>query len=111
LHSNVRGLAFGPQEPFEKQLGYAVAALEAPEYLPRDEDVYLMYGWPGRMVRRFTQHDDRTLFLFIFATDGSPLPAALNRQKAMLRDIYCDGKWETPQILGELERRNSILTV
>jgi 2-polyprenyl-6-methoxyphenol hydroxylase-like FAD-dependent oxidoreductase len=108
LHSNVRSLAFGPQGPFEKKLGYAVAALEAPGYRPRDEDVYLMYGWPRRMIGRFTQHDNRTLFLFIFATDGKPLPAALDRQKAMLRDVYRDGKWETPQILGELEHAREL---
>ncbi len=103
LHSDVRRLAFGPQDQFEKRLGNAVAALNVRGYRPRDEDAYLMYGWPGRMVGRFTQHDDRTMFLFIFATDGRALPAALDRQKAMLREIYRDGKWETPQILGELD--------
>jgi 2-polyprenyl-6-methoxyphenol hydroxylase-like FAD-dependent oxidoreductase len=103
LHSDVRRLAFGPQDQFEKRLGNAVAALEVRGYRPRDEDVYLMYGWPGRMVGRFTQHDDRTLLLFIFATNGRPLPAALDRQKAMLREIYREGKWEIPQILGELD--------
>ena len=103
LHSDVRRLAFGAQDRFEKRLGNAVAAFEVRGYRPRDEDVYLMYGWPGRMIGRFTQHDDRTLFLFVFATDGRRLPTALERQKAMLREIYRDGKWETPQILGELD--------
>ena len=28
LHSNVRGLVFGPQDRFEKQLGYVVAAFD-----------------------------------------------------------------------------------
>ncbi|HEV2560753.1 MAG TPA: FAD-binding domain [Rhizomicrobium sp.] len=108
LHSDVRRLAFGPQNGFEKRLGNAVAAFEVRGYRPRDEDAYLMYGWPGRMVGRFTQHDDRTMFLFIFATDGRHLPAALDRQKAMLREIYRDGKWETPQILDELDRAQEL---
>jgi 2-polyprenyl-6-methoxyphenol hydroxylase-like FAD-dependent oxidoreductase len=60
------------------------------------------------MLGRFTQHDDQTLFLFVFATDGRPLPAALDRQKAMLREIYRDGKWETPQILDELDRAQEL---
>jgi 2-polyprenyl-6-methoxyphenol hydroxylase-like FAD-dependent oxidoreductase len=42
LHSNVRKLAFGPQQQFEKDLGYAVAAFEARGYQPRDEDVYVI---------------------------------------------------------------------
>jgi 2-polyprenyl-6-methoxyphenol hydroxylase-like FAD-dependent oxidoreductase len=53
LHSDVRTLAFGPQHQFEKQLGYVVAAFEVHGYRPRDEDVYVMYGQPGRMLGRF----------------------------------------------------------
>ena len=75
LHSNVRRLVFGPQDRFEKQLGYMVAAFEVRGYRPRDEDVYVIYGEPGRMLGRFTLHDDRTLFLFVFAADVDPLPA------------------------------------
>ncbi|WP_338101600.1 FAD-dependent monooxygenase [Mesorhizobium tianshanense] len=81
LHSGVRRLAFGPQHRFEKKLGYAVAAFEVGGYRPRDEDVYLMYGRPGRMVGRFTLHHNRTLFLFVFAVDSDPLPTALDMQK------------------------------
>ena len=59
-------------EQFERKLGYAVAAFEVRGYRPRDEDIYLMYGQPGRMVGRFTLHDDRTLFLFVFAATANP---------------------------------------
>ena len=104
LHSNVRDLAFGPQQRFERQLGYGVAALEVQGYRPRDEDVYLMYGQPGRMIGRFTQHNDRTFFLFVFATEGKPLPTSLDLQKAMLREIYRESKWESPAILDEVDR-------
>ncbi|CDX11938.1 hypothetical protein LCM4577_23315 [Mesorhizobium sp. LCM 4577] len=102
LHSGVRRLAFGPQHQFEKKLGYAVAAFEAEGYRPRDEDVYLMYGLPGRMLGRFTLHGNRTLFLFVFTVGESPLPTALDLQKEMLRNKYADGGWECPRILEEL---------
>jgi hypothetical protein len=62
------------------------AAFEASGYRPRDEDVYLMYGEPGRMLGRFTLHDNRTLFLFIFA--ASAFPDTLEAQKALLRDCF-----------------------
>ena len=103
LHSAVRRLAFGPQKQFERPLGYAVAAFQVRGYRPRDEDIYLMYGQPGRMVGRFTLHDDRTLFLFVFTADGDTLPERLDMQKAMLREQYCDGEWECPRILGKLD--------
>ena len=69
LHSNVRRLAFGPQQQFEKDLGYVVAAFETQGYRPRDEDVYVLYSEPGQMLARFALHDDRTLFLFVFTHD------------------------------------------
>jgi 2-polyprenyl-6-methoxyphenol hydroxylase-like FAD-dependent oxidoreductase len=106
LHSQVRKLAFGPQSGFEKRLGYAVAAFEAPGYRPRDEDVYLIYGKPGRMLGRFTMHDNRTLFLFIFA--ASAFPDRLEAQKALLRDLYGRGGWECRKVLGELDATDEL---
>jgi 2-polyprenyl-6-methoxyphenol hydroxylase-like FAD-dependent oxidoreductase len=108
LHSNVRRLAFGPQPLFEKHLGYMVAAFEVGGYRPRDDDTYAMYGQPGRMVGRFTLHNDRTLFLFVFAADSGSRPPTLDQQKAMLRDSFGDGKWECPRILDELDRTHEL---
>ncbi len=104
LHSDVRRLVFGPQPRFEKHLGYLVAAFEVRGYHPRDEDTYVMYGQPGRMVGRFTLHGDQMLFLFVFAADSGCLPMTLDQQKAMLRERYRGGKWECPRILAELDR-------
>ena len=108
LHSAVRRLAFGPQQQFEKHLGYVVAAFEVGGYRPRDDDVYLMYGQPGQMVGRFTLHDDRVLFLFVFAVESTSLPATLDLQKSMLRKIYREGKWECQRILDELDRTHEL---
>jgi 2-polyprenyl-6-methoxyphenol hydroxylase-like FAD-dependent oxidoreductase len=108
LHSSVRNLAFGPESQFEKHLGYTVAAFETTGYRPRDEDVYLMYGEPGRMLGRFTLHHDRTLFLFVFTADTGKLPATLAAQKAMLHDLYGRGGWECGKILSELDRTHEL---
>ena len=106
LHSGVRPLVFGSEDLFEKQLGYTVAAFEVRGYRPRDEDVYVIHSEPGRMLGRFALHDDRTLFLFVFATGiaGSPTIADLPTQKALLRKTFGIGKWECARILGELDR-------
>jgi 2-polyprenyl-6-methoxyphenol hydroxylase-like FAD-dependent oxidoreductase len=89
-------------------LGYAVAAFEASGYRPRDEDVYLMYGEPGRMLGRFTLHDDRTLFLFVFVASGTDLPVTPQAQKALLRDLYGHGGWECGKILSQLEKADEL---
>ena len=108
LHSQVRRLAFGPQHEFESRLGYAFAAFEAPGYRPRDEDVYVMYGRPGRMLGRFTLHGDKALFLFLFATGNEALPDTLEGQKAILRARYDDGGWECSRILDALDRTQEL---
>jgi 2-polyprenyl-6-methoxyphenol hydroxylase-like FAD-dependent oxidoreductase len=105
LHSKVRGLVFGPQNRFERQFGYLVAAFEVRGYRPRDEEVYVVYGQPGRMLARFALHDDRTLFLFVFSDIGGLSPITdLPTQKAILRERFNDGAWECPRILHELNR-------
>jgi 2-polyprenyl-6-methoxyphenol hydroxylase-like FAD-dependent oxidoreductase len=108
LHSNVRQLIFGPQDQFERQLGYYVAAFEVQGYRPRDENVYIIHGQPGRMIGRFALHDDRTLFLFVFAFDQSVPVFDVATQKAILRDRFGDGTWECPRILDELDRTESL---
>src|SRR5208282_643066 len=105
-HSNVRKLAFGPQHEFEKDLGYVVAAFEARSYRPRDEDVYVIYSEPGRMVARVALRDDRTLVLFVFTRDEGPLPPTLDpaAEKAILRERFGADGWECEEILENLDR-------
>ena len=102
-HSNVRKLVFGPEASFEKDLGYTIAAFEAENYRPRNDDVYVLHNKPGAMVGRVTLRNDRTLFLLIFASGGVPAPQNIDAQTAILRDRYRDGGWECAQILERLD--------
>ena len=104
LHS-VRGIVFGPQEKYEKHLGYTVAAFEVASYRPRDEDVYVIYEQPGRQVGRFSLHGDRTLFLFVLAhdLDRRSYPNVVGAQRSFLRNAFANDEWELPQILARLD--------
>jgi 2-polyprenyl-6-methoxyphenol hydroxylase-like FAD-dependent oxidoreductase len=106
LHSRVRELVFGPQDRYEKDLGYRVAAFETGRYRPRNELVYIIHGAPGRQVGRFALHDDRTLFLFIFEGGGEPETQGLAAQKAILRKTFAGDGWELPRILAALDTCN-----
>lgn len=105
LHSKVRQLWFGPQEKYEKHLGYIVAAFEARGYQPRDENIYVVHSVPGRQVGRFSMRHDRTLFLFVVASDFDAIsyPQSIAGQKAFLRRLCEDDGWELPQILAALD--------
>lgn len=107
LHSAVRRIVFGPQDQFERHLGYWVAAFEATGYRPRDELVYVTYARPGREVARFALHDDRTLFLFVFRSElAGPDPQAGGRET--LHRVFGEAGWECPQILAELDACDSL---
>ena len=110
LHSNVRGLVFGPEDRFEKPLGYTVAAFEVAGYRPRDEDVYVIYGMPGQQVARFALHDDRTMFLFVFTGNHGPPsdPHDIATQKAIVRERFEGRGWECEQILDALDRSSDL---
>ena len=108
LHSRVRKLVFGPQDRYEKDLGYRVAAFETAGYRPRNELVYILHSAPGRQVGRFTLHNDRTLFLFIFRGGGEPEAHGVAAQKAILRKAFEGDGWELPRILAALDTCNDL---
>lgn len=106
LHSAVRRLAFGPEQAFERCLGYRVAACVVEGYRPRDELVAVIHHLPGRQVVRLSLRDDRTLFLFVFLSDASCdpfVPGDIGSRKALLHGEFGDGGWECPHILAAMD--------
>ncbi len=107
LHSRVRKLVFGPEDQFEKKLGYYVAAFEVDRYEPRDELVYISHAVPGKQISRFSMRDDKTLFLFVFQDKylNQAEPVDLEERRSTIRRIFANVKWECPKIL---EAMNSV---
>jgi 2-polyprenyl-6-methoxyphenol hydroxylase-like FAD-dependent oxidoreductase len=60
------------------------------------------------MVGRFTLHDNRALFLFVFASTNASLPDSLHEQKRLLREVYGHGGWECERIVAELDRAHEL---
>ncbi|GAA4778338.1 FAD-binding domain [Stakelama sediminis] len=110
LHSKVRSLAFGPQSDFERDLGYVVAAFNAPDYTPRDEDVYVMRAWPGRSISRFALRDGTTLLLFVMAREclQQPFPQTDTARKQAIRQVFEGAGWETAAILSAMDRAGDL---
>lgn len=110
LHSRVRNLTFGQEDPFETYLGYKVAAFETSGYRPREEDVYVTYGLPGRQAARFAMKDDKTLMFFVFAEEAAAqVPAhELAAQKAALHAHFDGTGWESGAIMDALDRTDSL---
>jgi 2-polyprenyl-6-methoxyphenol hydroxylase-like FAD-dependent oxidoreductase len=62
------------------------------------------------MLGRVALTEDRTLFLFVLASDvvGQSKTFDLKTQKELLRAAFGDGKWETSRILAELDRAQDL---
>jgi 2-polyprenyl-6-methoxyphenol hydroxylase-like FAD-dependent oxidoreductase len=110
LHSQVRNLAFGPETQFERYLGYTAAGFAVDGYPHRDDLVFVSYSIPGKQVSRFAMRDGRTVFLFVFATDGPPRidPHDTQAQKTLLHAAFDHAGWECSQILAALEASDDI---
>jgi 2-polyprenyl-6-methoxyphenol hydroxylase-like FAD-dependent oxidoreductase len=95
IHSNVRRLAFGPEQDYVRFLGhhYALATLDV-------EGEGLMYNEPGRMV---AVGGPKAQSFFVFA---APEPrydrSDPEQQKKLLLDAYQGGGWRIPEILAQI---------
>jgi 2-polyprenyl-6-methoxyphenol hydroxylase-like FAD-dependent oxidoreductase len=105
LHSTVRRLAFGPDERFERYLGYTVAAFELDAYRPRERNCFVSYARPGRQVARASLCDDRTMFLLVARDAEGPRIAHGDRdaQRRYLRERFADMGWECADIMSRLD--------
>lgn len=100
LHSNVRGLVFGPEERFEHYLGCKVAACVVDGYRGGTSDTYLTYSVPGRQIGQFTLRGDRTMFLFVFRDEHDDHGMT---PKEQLHNQFDDAGWECRQILAAVD--------
>jgi 2-polyprenyl-6-methoxyphenol hydroxylase-like FAD-dependent oxidoreductase len=95
IHSNVRRLAFGPEESYVRFLGhyYALAQIDA-------GDGNRMYNEPGRMV---TLGGPKAPSFFVFASEPLDFDRYdVEQQRRILMDAYRGGGWRIPEILARL---------
>ena len=102
LHSQVRRLAFGPQERFEDRLGIVVAAFDVEGFRPRDELVAVMHADVGFQVLRLSLREDNTMFCITLRDRGDVRLDHPDEQQALLRRRLAHAGWETPAILDAM---------
>lgn len=107
LHSRVRGLTFGPESAFDKDLGIAVAAVELDNYPSREEGAAVMYTEVGMQATRLSLPGDVTMVLFTFRHDGRVPLEDTDAQHELLRQHLRGCGWEVPAMLDALPRARS----
>jgi 2-polyprenyl-6-methoxyphenol hydroxylase-like FAD-dependent oxidoreductase len=111
LHSTVRAIAFGPQQTFERYLGYFTASFASAGYPLADDHAYLSFTAPGRQISRYSLRDDVTAFFFVWTPSEPPIvaPGDLATQKALIAEAFAQDTWvEAPEIRNRLAASNEL---
>jgi 2-polyprenyl-6-methoxyphenol hydroxylase-like FAD-dependent oxidoreductase len=105
LHSNVRGLTFGPETDFSTWIGAYLSVVSMNNYLNLN-GVMETTAEVGRIAGVYSAaHMDDARAIFLFRT---PEPLVYHyrdvpRQKRLLREHFADMDWEVPRLLTELD--------
>jgi len=108
IHSNVRGLAFGPEEDYAVYLGYRFAS-------------YFLYGryersalWdnyvePNREIGIYSSDRPDRLVAFLLWGDPDDGWIPPDERADRIRSLYAGAGWQTEQVLAELPDGDDIL--
>jgi 2-polyprenyl-6-methoxyphenol hydroxylase-like FAD-dependent oxidoreductase len=98
IHSNVRRLAFGPEEAYVRFLGHCYALADLGELPGLGEAV--IYNEPGRMV---AAGGPKGPAFFVFASaDVRDDRDDTERQKELLRAAYRGAGWRVPELMARV---------
>ncbi|WP_234441167.1 hypothetical protein [Streptomyces scabiei] len=106
LHSNVRRLAFGPEESFIRHLGYYAATWQLPNDLGLGRGS-VGYNTPGRLASVGGDHRDaaQARAFFVFASPQVTYDRRdLEQQKALIVKEFAGLGWEVPRLLDSLRQ-------
>ncbi len=105
LHSNTRGLAFGPEENHARYLGALISISTVPNHLGLDREARL-YNEPGRaagLIHSPRFDGAKGLFLVHESELDGVDRASEEDQKEFLRKRFASSGWECERILDALD--------
>ena len=100
LHSNVRGLVFGDEARFVRDLGLYLCVYTVPNYLNLDR-MEVQYSELGRVAAIWSSRGDanaKACFGFAVPSIRIDLRDRVQQQR-VLTDVYKDIGWEVPRLL------------
>ncbi|MFB6573066.1 MULTISPECIES: FAD-dependent monooxygenase [Streptomyces] len=108
LHSNVRRLAFGPEQDYVSHLGYYAATWQLPSNsYPGLTNGPVGYNAPGRLASVGADHRDpaRAGAFFLFASPELSYDRHdPEQQKELIADAFSGLGWEVPRLLASLDQ-------
>lgn len=110
LHSNVRRLAFGPEQEFVTHLGYYAATWKLPNHLGLGREA-VGCNTPGRLAQLGGGHQDPELadaFVVFAAPELTYDRHDLAAQKELIAEQFAGIGWEVPGMLASLRQASEL---
>lgn len=104
LHSNVRALAFGPEQQFVRDLGLYASIFTVPNRLNLDYSGRL-FSAPGTIAGVYSARQNREAraLMFFDGAFGDYDYRDVGAQKQFVRQRFAGQGWYVPQILADME--------
>lgn len=101
LRSSTRRQVFGPDEKFERFLGYYVASFTVDDPSAR-RDAFRMFSVPGKQVGLYSVAGGKLAAFFIFRQSTRDGHLSVDARKKKLAEVFADVGWETPGLLERM---------
>ncbi|MFG1619764.1 FAD-dependent monooxygenase [Nonomuraea wenchangensis] len=109
-HSNVRRLAFGPEEDFVRHLGHYISICSVPDPLGLDREE-AVHAAPGRTANVYSTRQDDGVARAMFIWSSPPLAydhRDVERQKELLGAAMSGMLWEVPRLLDAVREADDL---
>ncbi|MFI1991647.1 FAD-dependent monooxygenase [Actinoplanes sp. NPDC020271] len=110
LHSNTRRLVFGPEEQFNRYLGYCFAGFTVPNDLGLAHEG-LTWSAPGRMAAIYAPGCTDTLHGFLMTSRPQPPLTELgdaDAQRALMASVFAGDGWLIPELLDGMRAADDV---
>jgi 2-polyprenyl-6-methoxyphenol hydroxylase-like FAD-dependent oxidoreductase len=110
LHSNVRALAFGPEEDYRHDLGFYFAGFTMDDDRGLAHEA-LLYNTPGRAAAYYAvAGQPRSTALLAFAS-RSPIPfdrTDVDQQREVVAEAFAGAGWDVPRMVAAMRAADDV---
>jgi 2-polyprenyl-6-methoxyphenol hydroxylase-like FAD-dependent oxidoreductase len=110
LHSNTRGLVFGPEEQYHRYIGYAFAGFTLPNDFGLSHEG-VVWNVPGRAAVLYASEPDSAVHGFLtFRQEEPPYQAFRNpeAQRELVASRFPEGAWYVPRLVQAMSEADDL---
>ncbi|MEV3939145.1 FAD-dependent monooxygenase [Glycomyces sp. NPDC049804] len=110
MHSHTRGLLFGPEAPFHRDLGYRFAVFTMPNTLGLSREL-VMWNAPGKSAALYaTGTSDDELHAFLNVHQPQQAGRSQEAQANQIAETFKGSAWKVPEIIQAMRNADDLFS-